>query len=80
MVSRIAAKQAASEGMDCNGGDRNPLGQSLKYLGLVLDGRLNFEVHFRQLAPRVEKIALSLERILPNIGGRRKAYGAFIQQ
>ena len=62
------------------GGDRNPLGQSLKYLGLVLDGRLNFEAHFRQLAPRVEKIALSLERILPNIGGRRKAYGAFIQQ
>ena len=50
-------------------GDRVPVGRSIKYLGLVLDDRLSFEPHFAQLTPRVEKVALSLSRILPNIGG-----------
>lgn len=53
-------------------GDRIRVGTSIKYLGLVLDGRLNFEAHFVQLAPRVEKVALSLGRILPNIGSKRE--------
>ena len=51
------------------GGDRVPVGRSIKYLGLVLDDRLSFESHFAQLTPRVEKVALSLSCILPNIGG-----------
>ena len=38
------------------GNDRIPAGPSLKYLGLILDGRLSFKEHFRQLAPRVEKV------------------------
>ena len=50
------------------GNDRIPAGPSLKYLGLILDGRLSFKEHFRQLAPRVEKVALSHGRLLPNIG------------
>ena len=32
------------------GGERIPVDLSIKYLGLVLDGRLNFEAHFAQLA------------------------------
>ena len=51
------------------GNDRIPAGPSLKYLGLILDGRLSFKEHFRQLAPRVEKVALSIGRLPPNIGG-----------
>ena len=50
------------------GRDRVPVGRSIKYLGLVLDVRLSFESHFAQLTPRIEKVALSLSRILPNIG------------
>ena len=42
------------------------------YLGMVLDGRSNFEAHFAYLAPRLEKVALSLSRILPNIGGPKE--------
>ena len=55
------------------GRDRIPTGPSLKYLGLILDGRLNFQEHFRQLTPRVEKVALSLGRLLPNIGGPKES-------
>ena len=54
-------------------GDRIKVGTTIKYLGLALDGRLNFEAHFAQLAPRVEKMALSLGRILPNIGGPKES-------
>ena len=54
------------------GGERISVGLSIKYLGLVLDGRLNFEAHFAQLAPMVEKVALSLGRIMPNMGGPRE--------
>ena len=63
--------------------DRIKVGTTIKYLGLVLDGRLNFETHFAQLAPRVEKVALSLDRMLPNIGvpkeSVRRLYTAITQ-
>ena len=52
------------------GGERIPVSLSIKYLGLVLDGRVNFDAHFAQPAPRVEKVALS--RIMPNMGGPRE--------
>ena len=54
------------------GNDRILAGPSLKYLGLILDGRLSFKEHFRQLAARVEKVALSLGRLLPNIDGPKE--------
>ncbi|XP_026743664.1 uncharacterized protein LOC113505244 [Trichoplusia ni] len=41
----------------------------MKYLGLVLDGRLNFREHFRRLAPRLRAAATALGRLLPNVGG-----------
>ena len=63
--------------------DRIPVGHTLKYLGLVLDERLTFEQHLTQLAPRVERTALHLGRLLPNIGGpqarTRRLYNTVIQ-
>ncbi|CAH2228538.1 jg28018, partial [Pararge aegeria aegeria] len=41
----------------------------MRYLGLVLDRKWNFEEHFRQLAPRVVGAAAALGRLLPNVGG-----------
>ncbi|XP_076660102.1 uncharacterized protein LOC143363389 [Halictus rubicundus] len=41
----------------------------MRYLGLVIDGRWRFEEHFELLAPRLEKTAAALARLLPNVGG-----------
>ncbi|XP_073960783.1 uncharacterized protein [Choristoneura fumiferana] len=45
----------------------------MKYLGLVLDSRWNFQDHFRRLAPKLIGSASALSRLLPNVGGRRRA-------
>lgn len=42
---------------------------SLKYLGLYLDGLWTFRTHFERLAPRLESVAGGLVRLLPNMGG-----------
>ncbi|XP_046974740.1 uncharacterized protein LOC124541011, partial [Vanessa cardui] len=42
---------------------------TMKYLGLVLDSRWNFEPHFTRLAPRLLGAASALSRLLPNLGG-----------
>lgn len=63
-------------------GDRIAVGQNIKYLGLTLDGRLNYKAHFEQVAARTEKTALSLARIMLNVGGPgekvRRLYTAVI--
>ncbi|CAH0713407.1 unnamed protein product, partial [Brenthis ino] len=41
----------------------------MKYLGLTLDGRWTFRVHFAQLTPRLIGAASALGRLLPNVGG-----------
>ncbi|XP_029671419.1 uncharacterized protein LOC115240421 [Formica exsecta] len=41
----------------------------LKYLGLYLDAAWSFGGHFELLAPRAESVAISLSRLLPNLGG-----------
>jgi len=46
-----------------------PVGPTIKYLGLTLDSDWCFKPHFERLAPRVEKAANVLSRLLPNIGG-----------
>jgi len=46
-----------------------PVGPTIKYLGLTLDSDWSFVPHFQHLAPRVERAANSLSRLLPNIGG-----------
>ncbi|KOX75835.1 hypothetical protein WN51_13319, partial [Melipona quadrifasciata] len=40
-----------------------------KYVGVTLNGRLNFEAHFSHLAPRGESVAALLGRLLSNIDG-----------
>ncbi|KMQ84759.1 reverse transcriptase [Lasius niger] len=41
----------------------------MKYLGLHLDGKWSFGEHFLQISPRVERAAMALCRLLPNLGG-----------
>ncbi|XP_061719298.1 uncharacterized protein LOC133526622 [Cydia pomonella] len=48
---------------------RIPVNSHMKYLGLVLDRRWNFEQHFLKLAPRIVGAASVLSRLLPNVGG-----------
>lgn len=40
----------------------------MKYLGIALDGRLNFHIHFSRLSSRIEEVAILLGRLFPNIG------------
>ena len=42
---------------------------TMKYLGLILDGRWSFASHFAQLGPKLVSTAGALGRLLPNIGG-----------
>ncbi|KAJ0169191.1 hypothetical protein K1T71_015318 [Dendrolimus kikuchii] len=51
------------------GGVRIGIGETMKYLGLVLDSRWDFSAHSRQLAPKLKRAAGALSRLLPNIGG-----------
>jgi len=51
------------------GGTSILVGDRLKYLGLLLDGMWTFGHHFDALAPRVERVAAALARLLPNLGG-----------
>jgi len=53
------------------GGTSILVGDLVKYLGLLLDGTWTFGHHFDALAPRVEKVAAALARLLPNLGGPR---------
>jgi len=72
-----------SEAMFCNGlrgapppsgtnvlvsGVSVPLGPTMKYLGFTLDSEWSFVPHFERLAPRVERAANGLSRLLPNLG------------
>jgi hypothetical protein len=55
------------------GGTSIAVGSTMKYLGLVLDGRWKFEEHFRRLVPKLLAAAGALGRVLPNLGGPRGA-------
>ncbi|XP_029176609.1 uncharacterized protein LOC114944732 [Nylanderia fulva] len=45
------------------------MGTQIKYLGLHLDGKWTFGEHFRRITPRVDRAAMALCRLLPNLGG-----------
>jgi len=56
------------------------VGDRIKYLGLLLDGKWTFGHHFDALAARVKRVSAALGRLLPNHGapdvhGHRK-FGA----
>ncbi|XP_011688212.1 PREDICTED: uncharacterized protein LOC105450178 [Wasmannia auropunctata] len=63
-------------------GIRVPVGNRLKYLGLVIDPGWTFDTHFRELLPRVEKMAMAIVRLMPNLRGpgerRRRLYAGVI--
>lgn len=63
-------------------GVRIRVGTRIKYLGLYIDGAWSFREHFALLAPRVNGVAASLRRLLPNIGGPgegvRRLYAATV--
>lgn len=54
------------------------VGNTLKYLGLTLDHRWRFEAHFYKITPKVDKAAIALGRLLPNLkrpdGSVRRLY------
>ncbi|XP_071578285.1 uncharacterized protein [Temnothorax nylanderi] len=50
-------------------GVRVPTTPHFKYLGVWLDKRMSFDEHVARVAPKAKKMANSLARILPNIGG-----------
>lgn len=55
------------------GGTSIAVGSTMKYLGLVLDSRWNFEAHFERLAPKLVAHAAMLSWLLPNKGGPESA-------
>lgn len=58
------------------------VGRTLKYLGVVLDSRLNFGDHFSYVAAKASKVACSLGRLMPNLRGpsesKRRLYSAVV--
>lgn len=64
------------------GDTRVAVGNHMKYLGLILDGRWRFEEHFARLAPRLMAVAGQCSSLLPNIGGpgnkARKLYATVL--
>lgn len=45
------------------------VGKRMRYLGLTIDSRWNFEDHFGRLAPRLMQAANEMSRLMPNLRG-----------
>lgn len=45
---------------------------SIRYLGVIIDSRLNFGEHVRTTCQKAARVSASLARIMPNIGGPRQ--------
>ena len=56
----------------CVLGDHTRDNEYLMYLGITLDGRLNFDARISRLLPRVKRVATLLGRLFKNIGGTNK--------
>ena len=69
--------------MEQVGDERIPVKESMRYLGITLDSRLNFEAHLRNLSPKIEGVVAHLSRLLPNVGGpeirTRRLYSSVIR-
>lgn len=51
-------------------GDSNiTLDKSMKYLGIMIDNRLNFKEHFNYVITKTSKVASALGRLMPNLRG-----------
>jgi len=54
-------------------GEPVAIGQSLKYLGILLENKgILFAAHFRAAADKAQRVMSSLCRLMPNIGGPRE--------
>ena len=45
----------------------------LKYLGVILDNRLNFRSHVEYCSEKASRVQAALARIMPNVGGAKQA-------
>lgn len=50
----------------------------MKYLGLIVDGKLVYKEHIKSTAEKAEKIMTSLGQLLPNISGLKQARSRFL--
>lgn len=51
------------------GDERVLVGQSLKYLGVMLDSKLTFRPHFEYIEQKIAKVHRALGRLMPNLRG-----------
>ena len=51
------------------GGTRIESKRAIKYLGVIIDNRLNFIEHVKYIGEKASVIRGALERMMPNIGG-----------
>jgi len=49
-----------------------PMSMSMKYLGIILEDKLNFKQHFVHLDGKVGKVSRALGRLMPNLRGPRE--------
>jgi len=58
-------------------------GPVMKYLGVLLDCRLNFRAHFKYLGEKVAKVTRALNRLMPNLRGpmerKRRLYASIVE-
>jgi len=59
-----------------------PMRTHMKYLGIILDDKLNFKQHFAHLDEKVGKVSRALGRLMPNLRGpkekKRRLYAGII--
>lgn len=47
--------------------------ESMKYLGVILDSRLNYNEHFSYIGEKMAKVSRALSRLIPNVKGPSEA-------
>lgn len=64
------------------GKNRIAVGETMKYLGIMLDRRLSFRSHFEYIESKVSKASRALARIMPNLHGpgerKRRLYATVV--
>lgn len=63
--------------------DKIKIGKSIKYLGIILDSKLDFKEHFRYIQEKAEKVKRALCKLMPNLRGphenKRRLYAYVVQ-
>jgi len=59
-----------------------PIKTSMKYLGIILDNKLDFKQHFAYIAEKVGRVSRALCRLMPNLRGpiekKRRLYAGIV--